>query len=71
MILELPKPLDLEIEALKLGRTMTEICREAGVPPGSFHRWKRGIQHPKVDTLEKLLAWFRAHSDLPGPPDAV
>lgn len=72
MITELPQAIDLEIEALKQGRTMTEVCREAGISPTVFHRWKKQMQDPKISSVERLVAALNAYAPtLPKPPDAA
>ena len=59
MIDKLPEPVDLELEAVRQRRTMTHVCREAGVSPLVFSRWRRGIQTPKYSNVELMVNELR------------
>jgi predicted transcriptional regulator len=51
----IPTPLDIEIMALKAGKAMRVICKEAGVSHSSFSRWKCGHSEMQPRTIRKLL----------------
>lgn len=56
----LPTPQELEIMAVKAGVSMTEACRDAGVSPAVFHRWKRGKSSPTLDSVSAIIAALKA-----------
>lgn len=59
-MVDLPTPQELEILALKAGISMTEACRVARISPAVFHRWKRGMSSPTLESLGKLIATLSA-----------
>ena len=46
---------DIEERAKKAGKTMAEVCREAGIAPSTFSRWKNGTTKPLLDVFERLM----------------
>jgi transcriptional regulator with XRE-family HTH domain len=60
-MLNLPTPQDFEIAAVRAGMTMAAVCREAGISPDVFSRWKRGgSEGPKIGSLHKIAAVLRS-----------
>jgi transcriptional regulator with XRE-family HTH domain len=53
---KIPKPLDIEVLAVKAQKSMAQVCREAGVSAANFSHWKHGRTALTVATIEKLLA---------------
>ena len=51
----LPAPADLQKIAGSLGRTLAEVCREAGIAPSTFCRWKNGTTKPRLDVFERFI----------------
>ena len=46
-----------EIEALVEGLqfSISALCREVGVDPSTFWRWKAGTNAPSVETVRKMV----------------
>jgi predicted transcriptional regulator len=49
-------PSDVEDAAAKLGLSMAQVCRKAGVAPSTFSRWKAGLTSPTLDICHRWLA---------------
>ncbi len=47
---------DLEAQAREAGKSISEVCREAGVARSTFTRWKSGDHTPNIRTIQKLSA---------------
>lgn len=45
---------DLEAQARAAGKSISEVCREAGVARSTFTRWKSGDNAPNIRTLRKI-----------------
>lgn len=60
---ELLTPQDIEARAAKAGRTMTDVCRSAGVAPSTFTRWKAGQTEPTLGIYRRLVAAVGADSE--------
>ena len=45
---------DLEAQAREAGKSISEVCREAGVARSTFTRWKSGSHEPNIRTLQKI-----------------
>jgi transcriptional regulator with XRE-family HTH domain len=50
-------PSEVEEHAKAAGKTMADVCREAGIAQSTFSRWKAGHTSP---TLEKYNALLKA-----------
>lgn len=53
---ELLSPKDVEKLAAAAGKSMAEVCREAGVAPSTFTRWKAGQTEPTLGVYRRLVA---------------
>jgi predicted transcriptional regulator len=53
---DLLSPQEIEARAAEAGRTMTEVCRTAGVAPSTFTRWKAGQTEPTLGVYRKLVS---------------
>jgi predicted transcriptional regulator len=53
---DLPTPQDVEILAVQADMSVAQACRDAGVSPAVFQRWKRGDTTPTLRTLEMILS---------------
>lgn len=53
---QLLTPQEIESRAAEAGRTMTEVCRTAGVAPSTFTRWKAGQTEPTLGIYRRLVA---------------
>ena len=51
-------PTDIEVLAVKAGKKMRDVCKEAGISHSTFSRWKRGHANANRVTVQKLLAVF-------------
>lgn len=47
-------PANIEAKAAAAGRTMAEVCRQAGIAPSTFTRWKRGETEPTLGVYRRL-----------------
>jgi predicted transcriptional regulator len=52
---QLLTPQEIESRAAQAGRTMTEVCRKAGVAPSTFTRWKAGQTEPTLGIYRRLV----------------
>lgn len=52
---DLLTPADIERLAAAAGRTMAAVCRDAGVAPSTFTRWKNGTTEPTLDVYRRLV----------------
>jgi transcriptional regulator with XRE-family HTH domain len=53
---ELLTPSDIEQLARKAGKSMADVCREAGVAPSTFSRWKAKQTEPTLGVYRRLCA---------------
>jgi transcriptional regulator with XRE-family HTH domain len=51
---DLLSPSDVETLAAKAGKTMAQVCREAGIAPSTFTRWKAGITEPSLPVYRRI-----------------
>jgi transcriptional regulator with XRE-family HTH domain len=65
-----PKVLELLEKEVPLKKSRNQFCRETGINPNSFDRYKAGISEPTTATLEKLgvyfgvsVAWLRGEDE--------
>ncbi len=65
---------DLEAQAREAGKSISEVCRQAGVARSTFTRWKSGDNEPNVRTLQKISDVLKAtggpRQPEPTPPEA-
>lgn len=50
----LSTPRDIEREAKKVGLSITDICKRAGIQYSTFSRWKSGKTAPNITTYAKI-----------------
>ena len=48
-------PCEVEEHAKAAGKTMAEVCKEAGIAQSTFSRWKAGVTSPTIDNYAALL----------------
>ena len=53
---DLMKPIDVEAEAAKRGKSMAQVCREAGIAPSTYSRWKAGDTEPTLSVYRRIVA---------------
>ncbi len=51
----LPTASEIETRAKALGRSMTAVCREAGIHWSTWYRWRAGTTSPSIDVCSRLL----------------
>ena len=44
----------LEAQAREAGKSISEVCRQAGVARSTFTRWKSGSHEPNMRTIQKI-----------------
>lgn len=54
-MVDLLSPSDIESLAAKAGKSIAQVCREAGVAQSTFSRWKAGRTEPTLDVYRRLL----------------
>jgi predicted transcriptional regulator len=47
-------PADIEQRARKLGLSINEVCRRAGVAVSIFQRWKQGVTEPNLSSYRRI-----------------
>jgi transcriptional regulator with XRE-family HTH domain len=57
---ELLTPTDIERLAKQGGKSIAEVCREAGIAQSTFSRWKRGATEPTLDVYRRLATAAQA-----------
>jgi hypothetical protein len=53
--MKIPTPQEIEAAAIKLGKPMGQVCREARVAHNTFSRWKHLKLAINTDTLQRLI----------------
>lgn len=63
-------PHDIERLAAERGKTLREVCEQAGIARTTFTRWKGGVTSPSIDVYARLVAAVSAPSkpDFTTPP---
>jgi predicted transcriptional regulator len=62
---DLLTPADIERLARKLGITMAEVCRRAGIATSIFTRWKSGLTSPSYRNYQRIID--AVHAGKPAP----
>lgn len=53
---DLLSPADIEAEAAKVGKTIKQVCQDAGIAQSTFSRWKGGDTEPTMSVYRRLVA---------------
>ncbi|GBQ90031.1 hypothetical protein GCM10007866_16280 [Gluconobacter albidus] len=53
---KIPTPTEIEAAAKSSGRSMRDVCTNAGVAVSTWTRWKRGTTSPRIDVVERIAA---------------
>lgn len=48
-------PEEIEERAIAHGWAMSKACREAGIAPSTFSRWKAGVSSPSIAVYQRLV----------------
>ena len=59
---------DLEAQAHEAGKSISEVCRQAGVARSTFTRWKSGDNTPNIRTIQKILDVLNTNDQAIAPP---
>ena len=51
---DLLTPSDIEALAAEAGKSIAQVCRDAGIAQSTFSRWKRGTTEPTLDVYRRL-----------------
>jgi transcriptional regulator with XRE-family HTH domain len=51
---ELLTPSEIEGLAAKAGKSIAQLCRDAGVAQSTFSRWKAGKTEPTLDVYRRI-----------------
>ena len=49
-------PHEVETRAKANGRSIADICRDAGIAQSTFSRWKRNKNSPSIDVYQRIVA---------------
>lgn len=44
----------IERAARKIGLSLPQLCKRAGIDPWTWRRWKRGTHQPQIGKLKQL-----------------
>jgi transcriptional regulator with XRE-family HTH domain len=47
-------PDEIEAKAAAVGKSMADVCREAGIAPSTFSRWRRGETEPTLGVYRRI-----------------
>jgi hypothetical protein len=65
---QMPTPQDIEQEAQAAKISIAALCREVGIDPSTFFRWRSGSSGISIETVRKMVDVLERESATGKPP---